>query len=127
MLKDPRVVKFLSQQTKEKKPTTSSVVIEDLPSTTVGVVTVAAITRSKSTPDQSTPDPQAPEPTNWTVQEALRDRMMQDVRQLQDELEPPTLHTDSELTEDASSTDWDADALPRQRLLPREATVQSTL
>jgi hypothetical protein len=55
MLKDPKVVKFLREKM-ENKTNTSSVIIEELPNTIVGVLTVAAITISLSTLEQLTPD-----------------------------------------------------------------------
>jgi hypothetical protein len=124
LLKDPKVVKFLNQQI-ETTPSTSSVVIEELPNTTVGVLTVAAITRSKSTSVQSTPDV-TPVTTDWTAEELLRDQMMQEVRQLQAELETTTSTKDPKSTEDLPSLDWDADALPQQTITSRDGPDQPT-
>lgn len=111
MLKDPKVVKFLSQQTKEPRPSTSSVVIDEIPTATVGVLTVAAITRSQST-TESKPADEPADLTPWTVQEELRDRMMKEVQQLQKELEPSTLPHE-QTTEGHLSPDWDVEALPQ--------------
>lgn len=68
MLKNMKVFKFFTQQTKETKPSTSFVVVEGLPNTpantTVGVMTVAAITQSQFNPIPSTLD-ENPNTTDW--------------------------------------------------------------
>lgn len=81
LLKDPKVVNFLNQQNKDVKLTTSSVVIQEVPTSTAGVLTVAAIPISEPTPEVVT------ETTEWSAHEKLRDQMMHEVRQLQVEVE----------------------------------------
>lgn len=88
MLKDPKVVKFLREQM-ENKTNTSSVIIEELPNTIVGVLTVAAITISLSNLEQLTLD-ETTKTTNWSTHELLRDQMMLEISQPQAELEHTT-------------------------------------
>ena len=91
LLKDPTVCAYLKQRKKENqhKTPTSTVEIKDVTTAAVGVVPLRPVTRSQTSLPTRQSVPTALD-TDWVAQEQLRDQMMKEIRQLQNELEEPT-------------------------------------
>ena len=74
LLKDPTVCVYLKQRKKEnqQKPPTSTMVITDVTTATVGVLSLRPITQSQTSPPKIQTVPTALD-TDWVAQERLRD------------------------------------------------------
>ena len=82
---------YLKQRKKENqhKTPTSTVEIKDVTTAAVGVLPLRSVTRSQTSPPTKQSVPTTLD-TDLIAQERLRDQMMREVRQLQNELEEPT-------------------------------------
>ena len=114
LLKDPTVCAYLKQRKKENqhKTPTSMVEIKDVTTAAVGVLPLHPVTRSQT----SLPTKQSVATTldtDWVEQERLRDQMMREVRQLQNELEEPTSAPSVTPSGDTTPLEWDPKALPQ--------------
>ena len=114
LLKDPTVCAYLKQRKKENqhKIPTSIVEIKDDTTAAAGVLPLRLITRSQTSPPTKQSVPIALD-TDWVAQERLRDQMMREVRQLQNELEEPTSAPSITPSGDTTPLEWDPKALPQ--------------
>ena len=114
LLKDPTVCAYLKQRKKENqhKNPTSTVEIKEVTIAAVGVLPLRPVTRSQTSLPTKQSVPTALD-TDWVAQERLRDQMMREVRQLQNELEEPTSAPSVSPSGDTTPLAWDPQALPQ--------------
>ena len=114
LLKDPTVCAYLKQRKKENqhKTPTSTIEIKDVTTAVVGVLPIRPVTRSQTSPPTKQSVPTALD-TDWVAQERLRDQMMREGRQLQNELEEPTSAPSITPSGDTTPLEWDPKALPQ--------------
>ena len=112
LLKDPTVCAYLKQRKKENqyKTLTSTVEIKNVTTAAVGVLPLCPVTRSKTLLPTKQSVPTALD-NDWVAQERLRDQLMREVRQLQNELEEPTSAPSVTPSGDTTPLEWDPKAL----------------
>ena len=114
LLKDPTVCAYLKQRKKENqhKTLTSTVEIKDVTTAAVGILPLCPVTRNQTSLPTKQSVPTALD-IDWVAQERLRDQMMREVRQLQNELEEPTSAPSITPSGDTTPLEWDPKALPQ--------------
>ena len=114
LLKDPTVCAYLKQKKKENqhKTPTLTVEIKNVTTAAVGVLPIRPVIRSQTSPPTKQSVPTALD-TDWVAQERLRDQMMREVRQLQNELEEPTSAPSITPSGNTTPLEWDPKALPQ--------------
>ena len=102
----------VEEEGNQHKTSTSTVEIKDVTTAAVGVLPLCSVTRSQTLPPTKQSVPTALD-TDWVAQERLRDQMMREVRQLQNELEEPTSAPSITPSGDTTPLEWDPKALPQ--------------
>ena len=105
----------LSEAEEEGKPTQDPYLngrIKDVTTAAVGVLPLRPVTKSQTLLPTKQSVPTALD-IDWVAQERLRDQMMREVRQLQNELEEPTSAPSVTPSGDTTPLEWDPKALPQ--------------
>ena len=127
LLKDPTICAYLKQRKKENQYTnpTSTMEIKEVTTAAVGVLPLRPVTRSQTTLPTKQSIPTALD-TDWVAQEQLRNQMMREVRQLQNELEEPTSAPSVTLLGNTTPLAWDPTALLQHDVLVYDSQPNQT-